>query len=176
MVHKSRPLKSNFCEEKRRTMIECHEDEKKAILISRRHCTCHRLSLECINFNETASSNDVCHRKADIMETSFIAFERTFYSHLKPFMMHIDDRNSLLSSRRKSADMLQTNSNFIACFASLKSDNKFLSISNYNFVSFSNVDIVLCCFLRQLMVKDLRRRCTIAFYEFDCSISFVIKH
>jgi hypothetical protein len=55
------------------------DKKKEAILISPRHCTCHRMSLKCINFNETSSSNDVCHRKADIMETSFMLLGRTFY-------------------------------------------------------------------------------------------------
>lgn len=50
-------------------------------------------------------------------------------------MMHIDDRNSLLSSERKSADMFSVpKALFIG--SQKKSDNKILSISNYNFISF----------------------------------------
>lgn len=136
------------------------------------------MSLEFINFNETASSNDVCHRKADIMETSFMFVQRTFHSHLLPiydaywwpqftFIFKI-----CWHAADQEAKMFRC---FYCtlCIASLKIGNKFLSISNYNFISSLQMLILFCAVFYD---EDLRRRCTIAFYEFDCSISLVIKH
>lgn len=144
------PFKVSFAMETQRWLRVVKKTKKS-------NCTCHTMSLECINFNETASSNDVCCRKADIMETSFMLAARTFYfiaAHLWCILMtaiHFYRQNgNLLTCSRPKRCLLEAK----------KSGYKF-----YQFritVSF-HLSIL---FLRQLMRgRRILRWRTIAFYS-----------
>jgi hypothetical protein len=102
-------------------------------------------------------------------------------------MMHIDDRNLFLSSRRKSADIFQTEAKRFAILLQLCHQSQRRKKAATNFINFE-LQFRFICLMRVVDIAwafttidandfALMYNCILWFFcDFDCSILLVIKH